>query len=112
MNTPIRAKFVISIYLLLIKDDTILLIRRKNTGYMDGNYGLVSGHLEEGESARQGMAREAKEEAGIDISIDNLKLSHVMHRKEHDERVDLFFTVNKWDGEPTNTEPDKCDNMQ
>jgi hypothetical protein len=34
-----------------------------------------------------------------------------MHRLEDDERVDFFFEVNKWEGEPFNAEPDKCDDL-
>jgi hypothetical protein len=31
---------------------------------------------------------------------------------EGDERVDFFVHIRKWDGEPFNTEPDKCDDLR
>jgi len=37
--------------------------------------------------------------------------STVMHRIEADERVDFFIHVHKWDGDPFNAEPDKCDEL-
>lgn len=108
-----RYKFIGSSYLFFTRGDLILLLKRKNTGYEDGNYGLVSGHLESGETARQGAAREAFEESGVTISPGNLELAHVMHRKAtKDERIDFFFKVIACDGEPVNKEPDKCEELK
>lgn len=79
---------------------------------MDGHYGLPSGHLEDGETLRECLAREGKEEIGIDITPDDVNLVHTMHRHEKDIRVDFFFTVEKYEGTPTNCERDKCDDIQ
>ncbi|HUB93539.1 MAG TPA: NUDIX domain-containing protein [Verrucomicrobiae bacterium] len=97
-------------YLLLRRDDKVLLLRRANTGYMDGYYSLVAGHLETSEPATAGMVREAKEEADITISPTDLKLIHIGHRYNR-SRLDLFFETNLWKGTITNVEPDKCDDL-
>lgn len=34
-----------------------------------------------------------------------------MHRRQDDERIDFFFTADKWEGEIVNTEPEKCDDL-
>lgn len=101
-------------YLLLIKRGKILLQRRFNTGWEDGKYTLISGHLEGNETVKQAMIREAKEEAGIIISSENLHVVHTMHRKSSDdlEYIDFFLTVNKWQGKPKIIEHNKCDEMQ
>lgn len=57
------------------------------------------------------MVREAREESGVQLSVDGLHFAHVMHRKANDERMDFFFTAEKWEGEPTNMEPEKCDDL-
>ena len=92
-----------------------MLIRRANTGYLDGFYSLPSGHIDGNEPAIYAAVREAKEEVGIDIDPNDLKFVHVIHRvaeeKDH-ERVDFFFEANKWQGEPSNMEPEKCDDIQ
>ncbi len=41
-----------------------------------------------------------------------LTFSSVMHRHEGDERVDFFLLVEKWQGEPFNAEPEKCDDLR
>ncbi len=106
-----RFKLIISVYLILIRNNKVLLLRRRNTGYEDGKYGLPSGHLEDNESITNALKREVKEEIGIDINIDDLRLAHAMHRREKDIRVDFFFTCKKYKGTPSNTEPEKCDDL-
>jgi 8-oxo-dGTP diphosphatase len=88
-----------------------LLLRRANTGYQGGMYGLPSGHADGEESARVATCREAKEEIGLDLNPEYLEFAHFIHRIENDERVDVFFTVKKWRGEPKNMEPEKCDDL-
>ncbi len=101
-------------YLLLIRDEKILLLRRCNTGYRDGMYGLVSGHLEENETPHDCMIREAEEEAGILLRPEDLTVVHIMHRRDKErggQRVDYFLTATAWEGEPQNKEPHKCDDL-
>lgn len=86
----------------------VLLGQRQNTGWADGLFGLPSGHLEEGESATAGTAREAEEEVGVLVKTGNLRLVHVMHHRTDSGRMALFFEASDWSGEITNTEPDKC----
>ena len=35
----------------------------------------------------------------------------MMHRISDNERIDFFVTVSSWQGEITNNEPDKCDDL-
>ena len=105
--------YVGSSYLFLIKDDAILLQRRFQTGFEDGNYGVPAGHLDGGETAREGCVREIKEEIGVEIKPDDMTVVHVMHRKAlSDERIDFFMTASEYVGEITNMEPHKCDDLQ
>ncbi len=107
-----RFKLIPTSHLILIKDNKILLLRRFNTGYEDGNYSVVAGHLDGNETFIQAMVREAKEEAGIDIKQDDLEIVHVMHRKvPGEERIDFFIKANKWGGKPKIMEPHKCDDL-
>lgn len=99
-------------YLFLIEDNKILLQRRYQTGFEDGNYGVPAGHLDGGETAKEGCVREIKEEIGIDLKVEDLEVVHVMHRKaSNDERIDFFMTTRAYRGEITNCEPNKCDDL-
>jgi len=105
--------FPVAVHLFLINENKVLLLRRYNTGYEDGNYSVVAGHIDGGEDVFTAMIREAKEEAGIDISVDNLEVVQVMHRKkEHEERIDYFFKCSKWNGNTQIMENDKCDELK
>ena len=107
-----RFKIVPSVYLVLMKNDKILLSRRYNTGYFDGYYSFPAGHLDGNETLKQAMVREAKEEIGIALDPTDLELVHTMNRKIPDnERVDFFFTTKKWQGELKIMESDKCDDL-
>jgi 8-oxo-dGTP diphosphatase len=106
-----RAKFPVTVHLLFIREDQVLLLRRFNTGYADGQYSVPAGHLDGGETVMDAAAREAEEEVGIKIGASDMAFSTVMHRMEEDERVDFFIHVRQWNGEPINAEPDKCDDL-
>lgn len=103
---------IASSYLILIKDDRVLLSRRFNTGYMDGHYSLPAGHVDEGETVEDCLVREVKEEIGISVKKKDIKLVHVMHRKENDIRLDFFYMVGGYKGEIKNMEPEKCDDLK
>jgi len=108
-----RFKLVPTSHLILIKNNKILLSRRFNTGYEDGNYSVVAGHLDGNETFVHAMVREAKEEAGIEIEPKDLEVIHVMHRKcPTEERIDFFIKAKKWKGELKIMEHDKCDDLK
>lgn len=108
-----RHTIIPAVFLFLIKDKKILLIRRFQTGWEDGKYTVPSGHLEGNETIADAMIRETREEVGIEVKKEDLQLVHVSSRKATDgERVDFFFITKQWQGEPSNCEPEKCDDIQ
>ena len=106
-----RFKLIAEVYLLFRRGDEFLLSLRANTGYADGKYGLVSGHVDGGEPLAVAAAREALEEAGVVVDPRSLTLRTVMHRFSDSERVGFFFEPARWAGELTNAEPHKCDGL-
>lgn len=99
-------------YLILKKEEKFLLVERYNTGYKDGKYSLVSGHVDEGENFKQAMVREAEEEVGIKLEKEHLKTTNVIHRRSEGRTyVDIFFLASEWEGQPENMEPEKCSDL-
>lgn len=96
-------------YLLLRKGDKVAFVLRQNTGFQDGDYGLVAGHAEASESFKQCVAREAYEEAGITTNTNLLKHVHTAHRYQSAEniRIDVYFETTQWQGDLVNKEPHK-----
>ncbi len=109
-----RFKIIPAVYVILIENSRVLLMRRFQTGYSDGKYSLPAGHLDGGESLIQAAVREVAEEVGVVIDPLDLELVHVMSRpKANDaERVDFFFKTEKWIGIPRIVEPNKCDDLR
>lgn len=107
-----RFKLVVAVHLILRQNNKILLLRRYNTGYEDGNYSVVAGHVDGNESVIKAMQRESLEEAGIHIKEEDLHIVHVMHRKtEERESIDYFLICDKFTGQIQIMEEDKCDEL-
>ena len=107
-----KFKLVATVHIFLMKNDTeILLLRRFNTGYEDGKYSVIAGHIDGNEEVKTAAIREAKEEAGIEIQPSEIEVVGVMHRTGEDERVDFFLAASSWNGNIVNAEPDKCDDL-
>ncbi len=76
-NNNGRLKVMPSVFTVIIQDDRVLLLRRANTGWLDGWYDLPAGHLEDQEELKTGAVRELKEEADVSVRTKDLKLIHV-----------------------------------
>ena len=72
----IRNKAVPAVYILLEQGGKVLLGRRCNTGYQDGNYQVPAGHVEEGELPTEAIIRETKEEVNVDLAPSRLIKHH------------------------------------
>lgn len=96
--------------------DEVLLQRRAGTGFMDGWWAVLAGHVEPGESVHETAVREAEEEAGVVVAPAALRPLTAIHRFERtgpqvEQRIDVFFEVTDWSGAPALREPDRADAM-
>ena len=92
-----RARFPVTVHLLFFREDQILLLRRFNTGYRDGEYSVPAGHLDGNETVMAAArARRREKKSGFRLRRADIAFSSVMHRNEGDERVDFFMHVHKW----------------
>lgn len=90
-----RYKIINTVHLFIEREGEILLSMRKNTGYSDGMYSLVGGHVESNETLKEALLREVKEEIGVVMSDSEIELIHVMHRRGEnscdEDRVEFYF---------------------
>lgn len=115
---PEVARPYIACFVILRRKNQIAMVLRRNTGYMDGYYGLPAGKGEWFEHFTSAAAREAKEEAGVHIDERDLKFVHLVHRHGEDriakkfmDWVDVYFEAEKWEGEPYNAEEEKSEKL-
>ncbi|WP_030662591.1 NUDIX domain-containing protein [Streptomyces rimosus] len=94
----------------ILRDGDKILLSRRGSSYGYGRWHLPSGKLDTGEPLTAGAARELFEETGITAHPDSLRQVHVVHHRQAPgaERLGFFFLATRWEGEPTNREPDKC----
>ena len=102
-----RPRVIVDVNLLLRNGDNILLGLRQG-GFADGMYSLPAGHLDLGESVRDAVIREAREEIGVTIAPANVRFVQVMHNSYGIGRMAFFFEVRTWTGDIANREPAKC----
>ncbi|MDR2777377.1 MAG: NUDIX domain-containing protein [Rickettsiales bacterium] len=109
-----RYKITTAVYAVIMRNGQLLLSLRRNTGFMDGKYSLVSGHLEANETLSEAMVREAREEANI--TIERMHIGTTLFRfgasPEFDDYIDFFFIVDDFSGEILNNEPEKCEELR
>lgn len=105
-----KHNFRLAINLVVCKDNKVLLMRRYNTGWNDGMYALMGGHVENNENIFDTAIREAQEELGIKVNPENL--IPLMSMQVSPDHVYFYFKCNKFENEPKIMEPDQCDDLK
>ena len=105
-----KHNFRLAVNLVVSKDDKVLLMRRYNTGWNDGMYALMGGHVEDSENIFDAAIREAKEELGIIVNAENLKPLFSMQVSP--DHVYFYFGCSEFENEPKIMETDQCDDLQ
>lgn len=108
----VRFSLVPAAYVALVRGTHVLLQQRQHTGYMDEHWSFsAAGHVEPGESVYAAAVREVWEELGVRIREADLEPICTVHRRQSErdsgQRVDFFFAVSAWEGEPVAREPER-----
>lgn len=110
---PQPSRPLVAACLMLIQNNRILMLQRAR-GSQAGNWSLVAGKVDEGETAIQAMVREAREETGLILNPDDLQVACVLQRPNsfqggrNVDAIDFYIRAEKFAGEIKNREPAKC----
>lgn len=101
-----RSRFDVIVHTFVFDQDRLLLLRRANTGFLDGYYSLPGGHVEAGEEVARAAVREVAEEARIEV----LQIEPLIVMP-YGDGVDFLFEARRWRGSARIGEPDRCDGL-
>lgn len=106
-----RDAFPVVVHVMLVRDGRLFLLRRANTGFMDGFCGLPGGHQRRGESLLEAALRECREETGV--APTDLKPRAVLpYISAVHQGLNFIFEAQRWEGAPRINEPQRFDHCQ
>lgn len=106
MAERVRYALPIAVFMVIMKNDMVLMLKRSTTGWMDDMRSIPAGSLDEGEELSEAAKRECKEEVWLDTT--DISLFHICHCNVHGKQwINVFYKANAWDGEPRLCEPHK-----
>ncbi|MBS3074564.1 NUDIX domain-containing protein [Candidatus Pacearchaeota archaeon] len=96
---------------IIISGGKVLLMKRKNVKFFNNQWSNPGGKIEEGETIKNGIVREAKEELGIIIS---LKKNLGVYKWKIEEAEEEFsgYEAEITEGEPKIMELHKCEALE
>lgn len=103
-----------SVFVVVCRGDDVLLLRRANTGWKDGQWSVPAGSHDGDETLEQAATRELREETRLEAHPREMRLIHLLHARAGDnggEWLGAFFLATQWQGEPVLGEPDKHDGL-
>ena len=110
--SPIEPTAIRDVYVVVRREQDVLLMLRDGTGYKDGYWGLPSGKVGVGETYGEAAVRELAEETGLQCMPSDLRLLLMLDRLPNDggHWVGAFFELasGQLSQEPRNAEPSKC----
>lgn len=103
----------IACFIILEKENTILMAQRAWDVFLSGSYNFPSGHLEGWETLQEAVVREAKEEIWVTIEQWDLTLQHTLYWQSIEKPYIYFYwTTKKRVWELKICEPEKCSDLQ
>jgi 8-oxo-dGTP pyrophosphatase MutT (NUDIX family) len=93
------------------RDRVLLLQRGPEAKFARGRWDLPVGKSDPGEAVTNTAVRELREETGLLVAPEDLRVAHIVHGRLGTEAPNGFLTVvfatERWSGEPENREPHK-----
>ena len=105
-----RDLFPVVVHVIVCRGSSFALLRRSNTGFMDGYYALPGGHQQQGESVAEAATRECEEELGITLSsLDPVCV--LPYRSGRHQGINFVFSASDYEGTVRINEPELFDSL-
>ena len=93
---------------LIRKGNEVLLLEQQGPGDPAPSWGLPGGRVEEDELLTEALAREVREETGLEVVDPGRLLYTLQHTRpqENSQTIAFVFDVAKWEGELCIADPD------
>ena len=96
----------------LVRNGRVLLAHRSpGRRWYAGVWDLPGGHVEPGETGRQALVRELREELGVEVSS-CARVAALLAGDGDDGLRLTVHRVDRWDGDPVNRAPDEHDELR
>lgn len=86
-NVP-KGRYYITVVIFIQNDKNEFLLQRR-AKKKDGKWATTGGHPVSGETSKQGIITEIKEELGINVNVKNIELFKTL--KTEDDFIDLYY---------------------
>jgi 8-oxo-dGTP diphosphatase len=83
---------------IIIEGERVLLTQRKRGSHLEGLWEFPGGKVEDGEDPRRALARELREEIGIDVDVGDI-IDVTFHAYETKSVLLLFYAATRRAGE-------------
>jgi 8-oxo-dGTP pyrophosphatase MutT (NUDIX family) len=105
-----RDRFVVVVHVVVMNGTSFALLKRANTGFMDGYYALPGGHQQAGESVVAAARRECEEELGVrPLSLEpECVLPYTSGRHQG---INFVFSCSEYEGTVAINEPELFDDL-
>ena len=103
-----RSTFPVVTHVALFRQGRVFLLRRAQTGFLDGFFTLPGGHQQADEGVTEAAAREVREETGVRVRR-LAPLAVMPYRYGVERGVNFVFQALDYDGVPEIGEPDLFD---
>lgn len=102
----------ILVVLVLIENSRKEILVQKRSKQKGGKYGLTAGHPKIGENSLQGIVSEIKEELGIDVAPQDLKLVHSERNDSDRCFYDLYYLPKDWQTSEMNLQVEEVESVR
>lgn len=102
----------ILVVLALIENSKKEILVQKRSKQKGGKYGLTSGHPKVGENSLQGIVSEIKEELGVDVEPEELKLVHSERNDSDRCFYDLYYLTKDYQTSEMNLQAEEVKSVR